>query len=72
MSPIESYLASLIEPVSGLSLVELNAISSVTTQGNRLLIQLVFPFANGQFVQRLTKGQQLKLATLAGGKTLEW
>ena len=72
MSPIESYLASLIEPVSGHSLSALNAVTSVKTQGDKLFIQLVFPFANGQFVQRLTKEQQLKLATLAAGKTLEW
>lgn len=72
MSTIHNFLSTLVEPISGLRLAELDAIKGVTEHAASVLIHLEFPYANGQFVSRLGDESLSQLNELVGSKSLEW
>lgn len=72
MSALESYLLALIEPVSGQTLAALNAVRVVIESDTSFQVDLVFPFANGQFLTRLSDEQLATIEQQANGKSIEW
>ena len=71
MQDLKTYLLSLIDPSSGFSLDELDALKGISQNQNQLQIELCFPFANGKFLERLPVEILAQIEQIAG-KKISW
>ena len=72
MTPLEQFVSNIVEPISGKTLAELDAVRSIEEKVSHIIIELSFPFANGQFSQRLDESQLAEIEVITQGKRIEW